>query len=50
MGRALPLTPVTGKQRLDGNDDDSDGDYDDCDGEYVAVDCGAGGTGRKGKG
>ena len=47
LGRALPLTPVTGKQRPD---EDDASDYDDCDGKYVTSDCGAGGTGRKGKG
>ena len=28
------LTPVTGKQRPDEEEDDSDGDDDDCDGDY----------------
>ena len=34
LGGALPLTPVTGKQRLD-EEDDSDGDSDD--NEYVLM-------------
>ena len=57
LGGALTL--VTGKQRPDEEEDDSDGDNDDCDGDYDGCDgdyddCDgeyvAGGTGRNGKG